>query len=205
MVFLTMLQLRLDADGKTSCSQDGFEISKVWPNGIGYVDTNARVSETAALKRDDVVRNFEQRAASIMGWRNNSTKIERMKVQRYGYNGYYSYHYDWDSLSTRGNRIVTFMVYLVDDCTGGGTNFPRVSRPSNRTWCDIIVCDGDEDDDYPGVTFKPVAGSAIYWENFHPNGTPHRGVRHAGLPVRSGQKVGLNIWAWDSSWRSGDS
>lgn len=98
--------------------------------------------------------------------------------------------------------MTTFMVYLIADCTGGGTNFPRVVKPSNPRWCDVIMWeDGDDEDGYPRVTFKLIAGSAIYWENFHANRAPHRGTRHAGLLVKLGEKVGLNIWSWDTSWR----
>lgn len=49
-----------------------------------------------------------------------------------------------------------------------------------------------------GVTFKPLAGNAVYWENFRPDGSG-RGwdeTWHAGLPVQEGVKVGLNIWTW---------
>lgn len=49
-----------------------------------------------------------------------------------------------------------------------------------------------------GVIFKPLAGNAVYWENFRPDGTG-RGwdeTWHAGLPVKQGTKVGLNIWTW---------
>lgn len=49
-----------------------------------------------------------------------------------------------------------------------------------------------------GVIFKPLAGNAVYWENFRPDGTG-RGwdeTWHAGLPVKEGTKVGLNIWTW---------
>lgn len=98
--------------------------------------------------------------------------------------------------------MTTFLVYLNDNYTGGGTNFPRLEQPVDQRWCGVILCTGDEDyEEYHGVTFKPVMGSAIYWENFYPNGTPHKGTRHAGLPVRSGEKLGLNIWSWDASWR----
>lgn len=49
-----------------------------------------------------------------------------------------------------------------------------------------------------GAVFKPIAGNAVYWENFRPDGTG-RGwdeTWHAGLPVEKGTKVGLNIWTW---------
>lgn len=79
-----------------------------------------------------------------------------------------------------GNRVATFMVYLTDLCTGGGTNFPRVDKPVDQRWFGIIDC---EETEYEGATFKPVAGSAVYWENMHVNSSFHRGVRNASLPV----------------------
>lgn len=97
----------------------------------------------------------------------------------------------------RGKRVKTFMVYLAADCTGGGTNLTRLIRPGRR-WCSVVDC---EDDEYKGVTFKPIPGSAVFWENMHSNGTLHRGVGHASLPVKSGPKMGLNIWSWDTDWR----
>lgn len=75
-------------------SQGRFETSRVWPDQVRYVDTDVRVSETASIERDDVVRRIEQRATTVMGWRNNSTGLQRLKVQRYGFNGYYTFHYD---------------------------------------------------------------------------------------------------------------
>ncbi|KAM0284406.1 hypothetical protein ACHAQH_001982 [Verticillium albo-atrum] len=49
-----------------------------------------------------------------------------------------------------------------------------------------------------GVVFKVIPGNAVYWENFRPDGS-RRGWEetwHAGLPVKEGVKVGLNIWSW---------
>jgi prolyl 4-hydroxylase len=184
--------------------RDGkYNQSRVWTDEVGYIDTTIRDSASAVLKSDEVVKRIMKRARSLMGWRNNDTRLQPMTLQRYEFNGFFTFHYDWiDDDMVMGNRMTTFMVYLVDKCTGGGTNFPRLQAPGDPRWCDIIACEGDvEHEEYPGVTFKPIAGSAVYWENFHPNGTPHTGTRHAALPVRSGEKVGMNIWSWDNSWR----
>jgi prolyl 4-hydroxylase len=163
------------------------------------VDTKSRISESAVLPFDDVTNRIEQRALDFRGWRNSSSvEIEDMKVQRYPVGGFYTYHYDWDPHVSEGNRVATFMIYLNDDLTGGGTNFPTLSKPSDKRWCRVIDC---EDLVYPGVTFKPVAGSAVFWENMHTNGSFHRGVRHAALPVKEGVKWGLNVWFWDFDWR----
>jgi prolyl 4-hydroxylase len=84
------------------------------------------------------------------------------------------------------------MVYLHAECTGGGTNFPRLPMPKSKEWCRLLECDGDRE----GITFKPVKGSAVYWENFKSDGSGYEETWHAGLPVESGVKVGLNIWSW---------
>jgi hypothetical protein len=45
-----------------------------------------------------------------------------------------------------------------------------------------------------GTTFKPRKGSGIFWVNLHASGFGDQRVKHAGLPVQQGQKVGMNIW-----------
>lgn len=99
---------------------------------------------------------------------------------------------------------------------GGGTEFPLLKRlSSDERWCRFIECPLDsakgEDQGTNGqgetgaanttseaIIFKPLAGNAVYWENFRPDGTG-RGwdeAWHAGLPVVEGTKIGLNIWTW---------
>lgn len=86
------------------------------------------------------------------------------------------------------------MVYLEANCTGGGTNFPRLKMPPGKKWCEFIECgDGLE---HEGVTFKPIKGNAVFWENLRADGSGYPETWHAGLPVLSGTKVGLNIWSW---------
>ncbi|KAK5634808.1 hypothetical protein RRF57_010521 [Xylaria bambusicola] len=166
------------------------------------VDDQMRVSESAWMDpKDPVVRSITKRAHEFQGWRNRNTSIEPLLVQRYQADGFYNYHFDWDESRKDGNRVTTFMTYLVGNCTGGGTNFPFLPQPSDDRWCDVIECDEEGRDGYQGIIFKPIEGSAIFWENFYSNGTGHKGVYHAGLPVTSGLKVGLNIWSWDAAWR----
>lgn len=47
-----------------------------------------------------------------------------------------------------------------------------------------------------GIIFKPIAGNAIFWENMRRDGSGYWESWHAGLPVESGVKIGLNIWSW---------
>ncbi|KAI0533015.1 putative prolyl 4-hydroxylase alpha subunit [Xylaria digitata] len=183
-------------------SEGKYEPSKVYSSFDGNpIDDKMRVSDSAWMDpKDPVVRSITQRAREFQGWRNKNTTVEPLLVQRYQVDGFYNYHFDWDESRVDGNRVTTFMSYLVGNCTGGGTNFPFLPQPSDDRWCDVIECDEEGRDGYQGIIFKPIVGSAIFWENFHPNGTGHTGVYHAGLPVRSGMKIGLNIWSWDSAW-----
>jgi prolyl 4-hydroxylase len=99
-----------------------------------------------------------------------------------------------------------------DNIEGGGTEFPRLQRDGpDQPWCRWVVCPvresanaenkslkKPEGEPITGVTFKPVPGNAVFWENFRPDGTG-RGWQetwHAGLPVTRGTKIGLNIWSW---------
>ncbi|PYI05625.1 hypothetical protein BO78DRAFT_271472, partial [Aspergillus sclerotiicarbonarius CBS 121057] len=199
VLYITNFVTQSEIDHLLRISEGRYEQSMVYPVSGEYVDTNQRVSESAYVPRDDVVRQIEKRARKFQGWRGKATHLQELKTQRYGVNGFYNFHYDWAGDSDEGNRVTTFMVYLATNCTGGGTNFPRLERPEDRRWCNVIECD---DDEYSGVTFKPIPGAAVFWENMHPNGSVHRATRHAALPVKSGEKVGLNIWGWDTSWKS---
>jgi prolyl 4-hydroxylase len=88
------------------------------------------------------------------------------------------------------------MVYLEADCTGGGTNFPRLRKPTEKSWCKFIECDEEGEEGLEGVTFKPIKGNAVFWENLRLDGTGYEESWHAGMPVKSGRKIGLNIWSW---------
>ncbi|KAI8634575.1 hypothetical protein F5Y19DRAFT_117209 [Xylariaceae sp. FL1651] len=171
-----------------------------------------RDSEVALIPRTDVVRCIEERARSVQGWRDDLW-IERLRTQRYGTSQHYAHHFDWGSGARGWGRVSSFMVWVqADDIEGGGTEFPRLQRNGpDEPWCHWIECSDlepansgsetrtkEESEPLTGVTFKPVPGNAVFWENFHPDGTG-RGWQetwHAGLPVTKGIKVGLNIWSW---------
>ena len=121
--------------------------------------------------------------------------------------GHYKHHFDWSGGSRNQDRVSTFMVYVDADCEGGGTEFPRIRGPELRgRWCEFLEC-GEEDGEGEmgrrrervGVTFKPIGGNAVFWENLRPDGRGYEETYHAGLPVLSGWKVGLNIWSWGSA------
>ncbi|KAH9884448.1 hypothetical protein F4778DRAFT_787753 [Xylariomycetidae sp. FL2044] len=101
---------------------------------------------------------------------------------------------------------------------GGGGGGGRAGKEGEDIWCKWVECgeeteegkEGEEGEGgdggvgsrekerKTGVTFRPIAGNAVFWENFRPDGTG-RGWEetwHAGMPVTKGTKVGLNIWSW---------
>ncbi|KAH7632018.1 hypothetical protein B0T09DRAFT_113185 [Sordaria sp. MPI-SDFR-AT-0083] len=171
-------------------------------------NTTVRDSEVAMIPRTDSVRCIEDRAREIQGWRDD-VFIERLRTQRYRPGGHYNHHFDWSSNRGGWGRVSSFMVWVDDgdgSLVGGGTEFPRMKRRKDSRWCAFVECPektadrGDEQGQAPdglGVTFKVIPGNAVYWENFRSDGTGRGWDEswHAGLPVKKGVKVGLNIWS----------
>ncbi|KAH9832430.1 prolyl 4-hydroxylase subunit alpha-3-like [Teratosphaeria destructans] len=180
-----------EANHLIAISHEKWQTSTVFNNGVETVDEAVRKSEKAMIDRDTTVQCIESRALAIQGWPKD-TFIERLWTQRYNTTGHYDYHYDWATASKTSRRQSTFMVYLQADCEGGGTNFPKLERPTDARWCDFIECDGKDE----GVTFKARKGAAVFWSNFDADGRGYQETIHAGMPVRSGTKIGLNIWTW---------
>ncbi|KAF7157856.1 hypothetical protein CNMCM5623_002290 [Aspergillus felis] len=208
-----------EADHLVDISVGKYSPSIIYNGITERIDPSTRLSDRALLDRDPTVRCIEDRARAFQGWRPH-LYIERMWAQRYNASGHYKHHYDWaGSVARGGDRASTFMVYLDDNCTGGGTNFPRLRMPVDRRWCRFLECRDEEEEELErgpengdqdkaqkrkarargtgeGITFKPIKGNAVFWENLRPDGTGYPETWHAALPVTSGTKVGLNIWSW---------
>lgn len=117
------------------------------------------------------------------------------------------------------NRAASFFVFLRANCTGGETWFPRVNvtrlGAELGEWYGDKVSAGDEGEG--GVKFKPVTGNAVFWVNLDKDGVGDRRLIHAGLEVKGGEKIGMNIWprrifggeeekkeerrAWSGKWK----
>lgn len=198
-----------------SYSEPAFEPATITHNGGAATqrDQTVRDSEVALVPRDEVVRCIEARARSFQGWRGEQW-VERLRTQRYRPGGHYNHHFDWSSSYGGWGRVSSFMVWVdgspedeASPLVGGGTEFPLLKRTGlDDKWCRFIECgvEGEEivsassGSGDGGVVFRPLAGNAVYWENFRADGTG-RGYDetwHAGLPVREGTKVGLNVWTW---------
>ncbi|KAL1895551.1 hypothetical protein Cpir12675_003189 [Ceratocystis pirilliformis] len=209
-----------DQEHLLDVSEDLFQPSTVTHDGSStQIDPSIRLSEVALLPRDPTVRCIEARARAFQGWRRNLW-IERLRTQRYGPGGHYGMHFDWSSGAGGWGRVSSFMAWahVSDDIQGGGTEFPYLPRAEVRSgnsfWCTFVECDasstsspegGNEQQDIlehrpavEGVIFKPILGNAVFWENFRADGSGkgYQETFHAGLPVKQGSKVGLNIWTW---------
>ncbi|KAK0612784.1 hypothetical protein B0T17DRAFT_384309 [Bombardia bombarda] len=183
-----------------SASRDAFRRSAIG----GGSRSAQRTSSSAYIGRDPVVHCIEERAAAFQGHDVSRAQLEPLQLVRYAPSERYNLHTDWFSdksdadagwkLATNGgNRISSFFsyVYVSSDTTGGGTNFPLISAPKDERWCDVVDCDEPWE---RGVTFRPIEGNAIFWANLYADGSGDQRTLHAGLPVTSGDKIGINIW-----------
>jgi hypothetical protein len=74
----------------------------------------------------------------------------------------------------RGQRIVTFLIYLNSGFEGGETDFPVLA-----------------------LAYKGGAGDALYFSNVDPAGVPDPRTLHAGLPPTRGEKWLFSQWVRD--------
>ena len=142
--------------------------------------SDARTSESCRVPaaRDAVVRRAVQRAAFLAGL--TPWHAEAVQVVRYLPGQQYRPHHDYfdpsdaryaEKCDDRGNRLLSFFVYL-SGCAGGG----RTAFPELR------------------LAFEPEVGAAVVWYNIDREGALDGRTLHAGEPVVSGEKWGMNIW-----------
>jgi prolyl 4-hydroxylase len=178
--------------------KDLFSRSAVADESGNRGNRGTRTSQSASVPHDEVVACIQKRALSFQGFDTPATHLEPLQLVQYGQGQNYHLHTDWFTSSTQttaalgGNRQTSFFVYVkAENVTGGGTNFPMLDAPSNDKWCEFVDCDEPWEN---GVTFRPRVGSAVFWQNLKKDGTGDERTIHAGLPVVSGKKVGMNIW-----------
>ncbi|CAN8103926.1 unnamed protein product [Discula destructiva] len=180
-------------------TKDSFLHSGVAGSAGEHAINSVRTSQSTPVARDDVARCIEQRVLDFQGFDIPNSHVEPLQLVKYGIGEQYRFHTDWytnPALTTAdfgGNRISSFFAYVhvSNDTTGGGTNFPVLDAPRDERWCNVLDCDEPYEH---GVTFRPVEGNAVYWENLLANGVGDERTLHAGLPVVAGQKIGMNIW-----------
>lgn len=113
----------------------------------------------------------------------NVNKGESLQGQKYEVGQYFKAHHDYFSGNSyekhclhSGNRTHTFMIYLNDDFTGGGTDFTKLNR-----------------------TIKPEKGKAVIWENII-DGKVNEQSLHEGMAVLEGTKYIITSWWREKEW-----
>jgi prolyl 4-hydroxylase len=168
------------------------------------VDRRYRTSQSAMMPHDDHVSQcLAKRMKSFLG---NVQHIETEPIQVVKYEGgeKFSLHTDWldepiNSTYSKKypdryyNRLGSIFAYLDGGCTGGETYFPLVKGVS-------AAADGDKfsrTETGEGLLVRPRRGSAVFWNNLHPrNASGDRRVLHAGIPVETGRKIGINLFSY---------
>jgi prolyl 4-hydroxylase len=145
---------------------------------VGGFDVSIRKSKTAWLDKDDpTVLSVIKRLTEGHPVENT----ESLQVVEYQPGGYYNEHHDsccekdekCDEFVKRGGqRVLTVLVYLNDDFTGGSTRFPNLNRDFKPP-------------KFGGLVFRPLEKGG---NRCHPL------ALHKGTPVESGTKYICNVW-----------
>jgi prolyl 4-hydroxylase len=163
---------------------------------------STRTSQSTLPPRDPIVRCIESRALAFQSLSTPLSHLEPLQLVSYSFNQSYHHHTDWFTSSSQAtsahgfNRLFSIFAYVAVEhgTTGGGTNFPMLEPPKGEEsngWCKFVDCDEEYEN---GVTFRPLAGNAIFWRNLREDGVGDDRTLHAGLPVTSGGKLGMNVW-----------
>ncbi|KAK6069413.1 2og-fe oxygenase family protein [Seiridium cupressi] len=198
VIYLTDFLTPEERTHLTEITKDTFSHSAVADGTGAEGQRQTRTSQSTNVERDDLVRCIEERALLFQGFDVPRNHLEPVQLVKYAQGEHYHFHTDWftnpihATSALGGNRLSSFFAYVAaENITGGGTNFPMLDAPYNQKWCDFIDCDEPYEN---GVTFRPVAGNAVFWQNLLEDGTGDQRNLHAGLPVTSGWKIGMNIW-----------
>jgi prolyl 4-hydroxylase len=157
-------------------ASDDFEESDT----VGGRNFDIRKSQTAWVKRDDpVASKIIQRVCDIIEY--PIENAEDLQVVKYEPGGFYKDHHDsccdegefCKTFSEKsGQRVLTMLIYLNDDFTGGSTTFKNL---------DLDV----KPEKYGGVLFRPLEDGG---NRCHPL------ALHRGNPIESGVKYICNVW-----------
>ena len=162
--------------------------------------TSQRTSDSCFLPGNDtVVSLVKQRAKDFLGGVPYDD-IEAVQLVRYVEGQKVDLHFDWyqgqlpvsKKTGKRYNRLASFFIYVIADCTGGETWFPNITTPSSfqkDQTTPVQTLDHSN-----GLALKARAGSGVFWMNLTNGTVGNTKTLHAGLPVKSGIKIGMNIW-----------
>lgn len=151
------------------------------PNsGVGMIakERSNKKSEVTLANMDLPFLMVHARMSATIGLPNQF--FELTNILHYSPGEQFTPHYDFldpaepglqADLQARGQRVVTFLVYLNEGYEGGETDFPKL--------------------DY---RFKGKTGDALMFGNVTAKGVPDPRTLHAGLPPTSGEKWLLSQW-----------
>ncbi|PVD36758.1 hypothetical protein C0Q70_03748 [Pomacea canaliculata] len=152
--------------GRVGEAEDGI-ISPIRTSDLGWIDDHSLDDANRISLRIKAATWLEVDQRLPEG----PSSSEAFQVVNYGLGGHYDAHIDPfnpnDSilLSSSGDRIATFLIYLSDVEKGGNTAFIRA-----------------------GVSVAPQKGMALFWYNFNPAMKLEKSSFHAGCPVLIGHK-----------------
>ncbi|GIZ49838.1 hypothetical protein CKM354_001285800 [Cercospora kikuchii] len=196
MIYVEQLLTRDEAAHVLRMAEPHYKPSAVvQPDGKKY-DSDFRKSVSARIPYDPVVACIRKRVAEFQAF-TPVENVEEIFVVKYGMDDHIQHHFDWHE-ALINPRVTTFFVYVACDdgvggqCEGGETNFPNWPGDTASEWCErgFVNCEAQ----FPGISFRPIVGNAVFWNNYHSNGTGIETTLHAGLPVTKGTKAGLNVW-----------
>ena len=151
------------------------------PNGDDYF----RTSETCDLDAGEpAVQQLEESLVKLN--RIDPRHGEPVQGQRYGIGQEFKPHTDYFEpggadfdryCSVAGQRTWTFMIYLNEVESGGGTRFKVIKK-----------------------TFQPETGKLLCWDNHRPDGSLNPATIHHGMKVRSGVKYVITKWYRERPW-----
>lgn len=172
-----------EAEYIINTAKDSFKESKI----IGGFDESIRKSKTSWLYRNDpVINNIITRICNLTG--SSIKNTEPLQVVQYEPGGFYNDHHDSccdnndkckEFVQNGGQRVLTVLIYLNDDFTGGSTRFSTIGRDYKPA-------------KYGGLVFRPLADNS---NKCHPLGL------HKGTPVESGVKYVCNLWIRESEYK----
>ena len=148
---------------------------------------NVRKSETAWLpKNDATVQKIIEKVCDLTNI--PFDRSEKMQVVKYQPGGFYNPHYDASCDDKKecvefeqngGQRVVTLIIYLNSDFTGGTTYFPNLKKE-----------------------YIPKKLSALLFYSLEKNGNKcHPLSLHAGMPVKTGEKYIANVWLRENTYQ----
>lgn len=157
--------------------------SKVVGQDAKDVYGTQRTSSTSNLSPlDPIVNKLHNRISNFLGI--PLRKGESLQGQMYEPGQFFKPHQDAFGEGSykkhclySGNRTNTFMIYLNDDFTGGGTDFPNINK-----------------------TVIPEKGKGVTWKNLDENKNILNEAMHEGQTVESGIKYIITSWWRENEW-----